>query len=68
VVFEVSEVSFIDIAGLRGLWFALTDTGTGVSFRNPSKIFRRLLGLIDRTDMIETSNDSKSFRKHSTPE
>lgn len=56
VVFEVSEVSFIDIGGLRDLWFALSDTGTGVSFRNPSSVVRRLLGLVDRTDLIEVSN------------
>lgn len=52
VVYELDDVSFMDVAGLRSLDTA-ADTNAPITIRGPSKQVRRLLDLAGRDSMID---------------
>lgn len=59
VIFDLSALSFIDVAGFRAL-LSCVDEERMMTVRSPSPAVRRLLELLDRESLIE--DESGSFR------
>jgi anti-anti-sigma factor len=52
IVFDLSDLSFIDVAGFRAL-LQCADEKQVMTIRSPSPAVRRLLGLLERDSLIE---------------
>ena len=53
LAFDLGDLTFLDVAGLKALRFSFRDDGKGVSIRNPSMPVKRILEIVGMEGLID---------------